>query len=308
MPSAIIEGERVLFGHPANGRLIPNRRCYMTQRTEEMATAVVNDVRLAYAIQETGEIPLVMVHGSLETHQNWDWVVPHLPDSFRVLTYDRRGFGESERPGGKWGIREHVGDVAALIEHLGLAPAWVAGQSFGGSITLRLAGERPDLLRGIVAHEPGLFSLLEDDPELAPMLEAFPQLVAAFKERVAAGDHAGAAELFIEEGLGEGLWAKIPPEFRQMCIENAANTLDDLNDPESTAFDLDWIKDFTRPALLTLGDQTAPLFPPVITRLAEAMPSAEVREFTGAGHPIMVEQPEEFAEAITAFVRRHTKG
>jgi pimeloyl-ACP methyl ester carboxylesterase len=280
----------------------------MTARTEVMTTATVNGVQLPYKIHGTGEIPLVMVHGALETHQNWDWVIPHLPDSFRVLTYDRRGYGDSERPSGKWGIREHVADLAALIEHLGLAPAWVVGQSGGGTIALRLAAVRPDLLRGIVAHEPALFSLLEDDPELAPMLEVFPQLVAAFNGRIAAGDHAGAAELFVEEGLGEGLWSRFPPEFRQMCIENAANTLDDLNDPESTAFDLEWIKDFTRPALLTLGDQTAPLFPPVITRLAEAMPSAEVQRFSGAGHPIMVEEPEDFAEAITAFVRKHTKG
>jgi pimeloyl-ACP methyl ester carboxylesterase len=270
-----------------------------------MAMATINGVRLAYEIQGTGEIPLVMVHGALETHQNWDWVLPHLPDSFCVLTYDRRGFGDSERPSGEWGVREHVADLAALTEDLEFAPAWVMGQSGGGAITLRLAAERPDLLRGIVAHEPPLFSLLEDDPKLAPMLEVFPPLVAAFNERIAAGDHAGAAELFVDEGLGEGLWSGFPPEFRQMCIENAANTLDDLNDPESTAFDLEWIKDFTRPALLTLGDQTAPLFPPVITKLAEAMPSAEVQQFTEAGHPIMVEQPKDFAEAIAVFVRKH---
>jgi len=278
----------------------------MNTQIEELTTTVVNGVRLAYEIQGTGEIPLVMVHGALETHQNWDWVMPHLPESFRVLTYDRRGFGDSERPSRKWSIREHVADLVALIEQLELAPAWVVGQSGGANTTLRLAGERPDLIRGIVVHEPALFSLLEGDPALAPMLEGFPQLVAAFNERIASGDHAGAAELFVEEGLGEGLWTSFPPEFRQMCIENAANTLDDLNDLESTTFDLAWIKDFTRPALLTFGDQTAPLFPPVIDKLAEAMPSAEVLEFSGAGHPIMVEQPKEFAEAISAFVRRHT--
>jgi len=278
----------------------------MTTRTGDIATADANGIRLAYRIHGTGEIPLVMVHGALETHQNWDWVAPHLPDSFTVLTYDRRGFGDSERPSGKWGFREHVADLAALIEQLALAPAWVVGQSGGANVTLRLAGERPDLLRGLVVHEPALFSPLQDDPRLAPMLEGFAKLVAAYRERITAGDHAGAAELFVEEGLGEGLWADFPPEFRQMCIENAANTLDDLNDPESTAFDLEWIRDFTRPALLTFGDQTAPLFPPVITMLAEAMPSAEVQEFKGAGHPIMVEQPEEFADAITAFVRRHS--
>lgn len=271
-----------------------------------MATTTVNGVRLAYEIQGDGEIPLVMVHGAFESLHNWDWVVPHLPDSFRVLAYDRRGYGESERPDGAGGIHEHVTDLAALIEHLGVAPAWVVGQSGGGNITLRLAAERPDLLRGIVAHEPALFSLLEDDPTMVPMLERFGQLIGEFSERIESGDDAGAAELFVEEGLGEGLWAEFPAEFRQMTIDNAPNTLDDLTDPQSTSFELEWIEDFTRPALLTFGDQTAPIFPPVVDRLAEAMPSAEVKEFTGAGHPIVVEQPVEFADAIAAFVRSHT--
>jgi pimeloyl-ACP methyl ester carboxylesterase len=156
--------------------MIPHRRCYMTKRTEEMVTADANGVRLAYEIHGTAEIPLVMVHGSWLTRRNWDLVVPRLAESFRVVTYDRRGHGESERPSGQGSVREDVTDLAALIEHLGLAPAWVAGQSFGGSITLRLAGERPDLLRGIIAHEPPLFSLVSDDPAVAPMLEGFAQL------------------------------------------------------------------------------------------------------------------------------------
>jgi pimeloyl-ACP methyl ester carboxylesterase len=280
----------------------------MTKGSEEMATAVVNGVRLSYEISGTGEIPLVMVHGSWFTRRVWDPVLPQLAESLRVVTYDRRGHGESEQPSGQGSVREDVGDLAALIEHLGLAPAWVAGQSFGGSITLRLAGERPDLLRGIVAHEPPLFSLVADDPDVAPMLEGFAQLVAAVAERIASGDHAGAAEQFVEEGLGRGVWSQLPPEIRQMVIEAAPTYLDEANDPDQLAFDLEWIRGFTRPALLTLGDQTAPLFPPVITKLAEAMPSAEVRTFKGAGHPVHLEQPEDFAEAINAFVRRHTKG
>jgi pimeloyl-ACP methyl ester carboxylesterase len=280
----------------------------MTTRTEEMTTAAVNGVRLAYEISGTGEIPLVMVHGGLESRRNWDWVVPHLADSFRVLTYDRRGYGDSERPSGQRSVQENVADLAALIEHLGLAPAWAAGQSFGGNIVIRLAADRPDLLRGITAHEPDLFSLVANDPAVAPMLEEFDRLNAAVVERIASGDHAGAAEQFVEEGLGEGLWSKFPTEFRQMVIDETPNALDELNDPQGIVFDLESIRGFTGPALLTLGDETAPVFPPVITRLAEAMPSAEVRTFAGAGHAIMVEQPEDYAEAIAAFVRRHTKG
>jgi pimeloyl-ACP methyl ester carboxylesterase len=267
-----------------------------------MAMTALNGVRLAYEMSGTGEVPLVMVHGDMESRRTWDGVVPHLADSFRVLTYDRRGYGESEPPRRQSSIREDVADLAALIEHLGLAPTWVTGQSGGAVIVLRLAGERPDLLRGIAAHEPGLFGLIADDPVVGPMLESFAPLVAAVTERIASGDHAGGAKRFVEEGLGEGLWNKFPPEFRQDVIDNAPNALDDLNDPEGFAFDLEWIRGFPHPVLLTQGDQTAPVFPPVITELANALPSAEVREFTGAGHPIQGEQPEEYARAVESFI------
>ncbi len=165
----------------------------------------VNVVRIACEIHGTGEIPIAMVHGSWFSRQNWDSVVPRLAESFRVITYDRRGHGESERPSGQGSVREDVADLAALIEHLGIAPAWVAGQSFGASITLRLAGERPDLLRGILGHEPPLFSLVAGDSTLAPMLEGFAQTSAKVAERIESGDHAGAAEQFVEEALGSGM-------------------------------------------------------------------------------------------------------
>jgi len=269
-------------------------------------TMTVNGTRLVYEIHGTGEIPLVMLHGGFESRRAWDLVVPHLADSFRVLTYDQRGYGESELPGGQSSVHEDVTDLAALIEHLGLAPAWVAGQSSGGNIVVRFATERPDLLRGIIAHEPTLPSLIADDPAMAPILEGFSQLLAAVAERLASGDQAGAAEQFVEEGLGKGLWAKFPPWFRQMVIENTPTSLNESNDPDLFAFDPEWISGFTRPALLTFGDQTPPMFPPIITRLAEALPSVEVQKITGAGHPIMVDQPKDFAEAINDFVRRHT--
>jgi pimeloyl-ACP methyl ester carboxylesterase len=276
------------------------------KRGAEMAMTHVNGVRLSYAISGTGEIPLVLVHGSWLSRRSWDAVVPRLADSFRVLTYDRRGHGESERPSGQGSVREDVADLATLIEHLGLTPAWVAGQSFGASITLRLAGERPDLLRGITAHEPPLFSLVVGDADVAPMLEGFAQLNAAVAERIASGDHTAAAEQFIEEALGEGLWTQLPPWFRQITIENAPSYLDEVNDPEVIAFDLKWIRDFTRPVLLTQGDRSPPTFAPVISKLAEALPAAEVGRFMGAGHPVQVEQPEDYAEAITAFVFKNT--
>jgi pimeloyl-ACP methyl ester carboxylesterase len=270
-----------------------------------MAMTDVNRVRLSYAISGTGEIPLVLVHGSWVSRQSWDSVVPRLGDSFRVLVYDRRGHSESERPSGQGSIREDVADLVALIEHLGVAPAWVAGNSMGASITLRLAGDRPDLLRGITVHEPPLFSLIEDDPTLAPLVEKDTQMEAEVAERIASGDHAGAAEQFVEANA-PGMWTQFPPEIRQIMIENAPTFLDEANDPDLLSFDLEWIREFPHPALLTLGDQSPPQFAPVISKLADALPSADVSTFSGGGHVPHMTHPEAYAGAITAFVRRHT--
>ena len=269
-----------------------------------MATANINGVRLAYEMNGTGETPLVLVHGSWLSRRTWDPMIPHLAGSCRILSYDRRGHGESERPSGQGSVREDVADLAALIEHLGLAPAWVAGQSFGGSITLRLAGERPDLLRGIAAHEPPLFSLVADDPAVGSAVEGFAQLNAAVAARIASGDHAGAAEQFFEEVLG---WTEIPPEIKQMAIEAAPTYLDEANDPELVAFDLEWTRGFPHPVLLTQGDQSPPLFPSVIAKLTEALPAPEVRTLAGAGHFIQAEQPGNYAEAIESFVRENDR-
>ncbi len=270
-----------------------------------MSSTTVNGVRLAYEVHGTGEIPLVMVHGSWLAGEQWDPVVPHLEESFRVLTYDRRGHGDSEGPTGRGSIGDNVADLAALIEQLELAPAWVAGNSLGGSITLRLAGDRPDLLAGITAHEPPLYSLAVADPAVAPVIEADMRTDAAVAERIASGDHAGAAEQFVEANA-PGVWTQLPPEARQMMIENAPAFHVEANDPTFYDCDPDRISAFAHPALLTLGDQSPPQYAPVITKLAEALPSVEVRTLTGVGHVPHMEDPETYVETLTAFVHEQT--
>ena len=272
-----------------------------------MATANVNGAQLYYEISGAGEVPLVLVHGSWVSHRNWDLVLPDLAESFRVLTYDRRGHSESERPAGQGSVREDVADLAGLIEELGFAPAWIAGNSFGASITLRLAGERPDLFRGVIAHEPPLFSLLADDRPVAPMLEEVGKRIGAVVERIVSGDHAGAAEQFVETvALGPGTWAQLPTDFQQTFIENAPTFLDEANDPEQLAFDLEWISAFPRPVLLTTGDQSPPTFSPVVEKLAAELPSAEVVTFSGAGHIPHATHPDLYAGVIIAFIRKHS--
>jgi pimeloyl-ACP methyl ester carboxylesterase len=270
-----------------------------------MPIVKVNGVRLFYEIHGTG-VPLVLVHGSWDSHRNWDLVMPRLAEVFRVLSYDRRGHSQSERPTGQGSVREDVADLAALLEHLALVPAWVVGNSFGAAIALRLACEHAELFRGLIGHEPPLFSLLGNDPGLAPLFSDVQRKIRAVVERIASGDHTGATEQFVETvALGPGTWATIPPDIQQAMIENAPTFLDEANDPEQLAFELEWMSGFLKPALLTRGDQSPPTFAPVVARLSQALPHAEIVTLPGAGHVPHETHPDAYVEAIIKFTLKH---
>ena len=95
-----------------------------------MPATIVNGVQLYWELTGKSGEPLVLVHGSWVDHHNWDPVVPLLSRTFRVLTYDRRGHSQSERPASQGSIREDVADLAAMIDELDLAPAHIVGDFF----------------------------------------------------------------------------------------------------------------------------------------------------------------------------------
>jgi pimeloyl-ACP methyl ester carboxylesterase len=274
-------------------------------RRAELEFATVNGVRIAYADTGGTGVALVLVHGSWGSHYNWDLVVPRLAEHFRVVTYDRRGHSDSERPAGQGHFSEDVADLAALIEQLGLTPAWVVGNSAGAVITLQLAAARADLLRGIVVHEPPLFGVLTEG---GPGARVLPDLASGPLEevgrRIAAGDHAGAAELFVEQvALGPGSWAQLGEEMRATFIHNAPTYLDEENDPECTSIDKSRLAAYNGPVLLTAGDQSPPIFQPVVQRLGELLPRAVRVTYAGAGHIPHVTHPEEYLAELIAFVQ-----
>jgi pimeloyl-ACP methyl ester carboxylesterase len=265
----------------------------------------VNGVCLRYELTAIGGDPLVLVHGSWGSHQQWNAVVPGLAESFRVLSYDRRGHSESECPSGQGSVLEDVADLGALIESFGLAPAYVAGNSFGSAITLRLAVERPDLVRGVIVHEPPLFSLLAGDPDAAPVLAEVGKVMGVVIERIESGDHSAAVEEFMQMALAPGEWGQLPQEFHQTVTENALTFLDETRDPDALQFDLEWARGFTSPIQLSMGEQSPSHYSLVLDRLAEALPQAERLTFPAAGHVPHATHPAVYVEATTAFIRKH---
>ena len=269
-----------------------------------MPTASINGVQLFYELTGDGGPPLALVHGSWGSSNGWAPVVPTLSQNFRVLAYDRRGHGQSECPPEQGSAEEDAADLAALIDHLGFAPAHVAGISFGGSIALRLAASRPEVVRSVAAQEPPLFDLLAADPDQEPLLQELRARMGAVVAALAAGDAEGGARQFMDTlAFGPGTWDLMASEERQWCIDMSPTFLDETRDPEAYTIDLSALAAFPRPILLTYGDQSPACFPPVIALLATALPRAKVHLFPGVGHVPTDTHPTEYAVALTAFAK-----
>lgn len=269
-----------------------------------MPLSRVNGVNLYW--ESTGDVgvSLVLVHGSWSDHHGWDAVVPALSKTFKVFTYDRRGHSKSERLTSKGSVREDVDDLAALIEHVAGSRAHVAGSSFGASIALRLAGQRPESFRSLVAHEPPLLGLLADVPEAQPALAEGKKRIDAVAQRLGAGDIAGGTRQFVETiAFGPGAWERLPEAVKETFMFNAPTWLDEIEDPESLTLALPALGAFPHPVLLTQGDQSAPLFPAVLSLLAGALPRARRHTFSGAGHVPHISHPAAYVEVVAAFVR-----
>ncbi len=272
-----------------------------------MPTSTINGVKLFWELTGSAGEPLVLVHGSWIDHHNWDAVVPHLSRSFQVLTYDRRGHSQSERPATPESIHQDVADLAALIEELGLAPAHIVGHSLGGAIVLRLAGEKPELFRSLTVHEPPVFNLLTGDAQGKEMLEAIKARIAVVVELLEAGDLEGGAHQFVDTiAFAPGTWAQFPPEMKRGVVFNAPTFLDEARDPETMSIDLAPLRYFPHAVLLTQGEEGPPFFPPIMEKLASVLPHAERKIYAGADHEPEYSHPEVYAATIAGFITRVT--
>src|SRR5919109_2013406 len=109
---------------------------------------VVNGLRFHYA--QDGQGPdLVLIHGLGGSLRDWDALVPELSRHYRLLRWDVRGFGDSDKPSGPYAPQLFARDLAGLLHALGVTRAHVAGISMGGVIAQRFALDYPDLVQSL---------------------------------------------------------------------------------------------------------------------------------------------------------------
>ncbi|MFW6050975.1 MAG: alpha/beta fold hydrolase [Myxococcota bacterium] len=106
-------------------------------------------LRIAYDDSGSGE-PIVLVHGLGSSRRRWADLAGRLRDAgHRVVTYDLRGFGESEPARTAYGVDDLVKDLSAVVRACDLPAFHLVGHSLGGMVAQRFALGRPDRLRSL---------------------------------------------------------------------------------------------------------------------------------------------------------------
>jgi pimeloyl-ACP methyl ester carboxylesterase len=196
-------------------------------------------------------------------------------------------------------IEDDVADLAALIAANHLAPAHVVGNSFGAIISLKLAAARPDLFASLTVHEPPLVGLPGHDPTLIAARQRIGAVVATLQS----GKIELGAQQFVETvALGPGTWERLSPAMRQTFVFNAPTWLDEMNEPGAFTLDFERLATFSRPVLISGGDQSPPFFWAILDRIATALPHAQRNTFRGAGHVPHVTHPDGFASVVGGFI------
>jgi pimeloyl-ACP methyl ester carboxylesterase len=154
-------------------------------------------------------------------------------------------------------------------------------------------------------HEPPLIGLLAGEPDTASIAEAFTARARGVMDRLQDGDMAGGAQRFVEEiAFGPGAWAELAPAVQATFINNAPTWLDEMRQPDALEFDLARLDSFDRPTLLSQGDQSPPMFAPIMESLAKTIYSATRRTFVDAGHVPHMSHPADYVQALVSFVGR----
>ena len=161
-----------------------------------------NGVKIHYASLGSGPL-VVMIHGFPDYWYTWRRQMEGLADKFQVVAIDQRGYNLSDKPAGveNYGVRLLIGDVVAVIKHLGQQKAVVVGHDWGGLVAWQVAINVPEVVDRLIIlnlpHPRGLTRELANNPE--------QQKNSAYARRFQAE---GAEKTLTAEGLAS--WVKDP--------------------------------------------------------------------------------------------------
>jgi non-heme chloroperoxidase len=252
--------------------------------------------------------PVVLVHGWPLSGRSWEAQIPALVGAgYRVIAYDRRGFGESSQPWDGYDYDTFAADLDSLLEQLGLTDVALVGFSMGGGEVARYlgahGGQRVSKAVFASAVPPYLYKS-DDNPE-GGLDDA---TIAGFEGGVT-GDRLAFLDQFTTTFFSANGKLLVSEPQREYARDIAAfaspkGTLDCVAAFGRTDFRADLAK-ISIPVLVIHGDADAIVpFEVSGARTAKAVPGAELVVIKGGPHGVNASHAAEFNQALLAFLAK----
>jgi len=260
-------------------------------------TAVLERPGARLVYQVTGDGPaVVLIHGFGLDMRMWDPQVGPLTARFRVVRYDCRGFGASG-PLDPAVPYTHAEDLVALLDHLDIGDALLAGLSFGGRVVLQAALAAPDRIRGLALLDTVLDGV-PWDPESARAMDEVTR-------RVQAGGVLAGREAWLAHPLFAA--ARSRPDLAAALAAMVAGYPGQHwlgQDPHRrTRPPIEVLEGIAGPALVAVGQRDVPGFREMSAVLARRIPGAAYHVVADAGHMINMERPAAVSDLLISFAR-----
>ncbi len=259
--------------------------------------------RLYYEETGTGR-PLVFVHEFAGDFRSWEPQLRHFGKRYRRIAFNARGYPPSDVPESPGAYSQVLAadDIEAVLDHLAIDKAHIAGLSMGGFATLHFGFRHPDRALSLCVAGCGYGAEPEqrirfraEAEEIARFIQS--QGMTAFAEKYAYGP----ARVQFENKDPRGF-----AEFKRMLAEHSAlgsaNTQLGVQRERPSLDDL--IEDMRRltvPTLIMAGDEDVPCLLPGIL-LKQNIPSAGLAFLPNCGHAINLEAPDEFNRILGDFL------
>ncbi len=268
-----------------------------------MEIASVNRVDLEYETTGSGE-PVLLISPVLADGFTPLVREPVLRDRYQLIRYHKRGWGGSTHVPGQASVADHVADALALLDHLGIPSAHVAGHSSGAAVAAQMALEAPRRVSTVTLLELSLLSVPAGAAFLAQAQPAFDAYAAGQPER------ALASFMSVVSGMAWERCRALLEERIPGSVDQAVKDADTFFGVElpglgGWAFTAEEAGRMGQPVLSVYGTDTHPLWIEVAEFLRTSVPWVEEAVIDGVGHLLHIERPEPVADAMTTFLASH---
>ena len=257
-----------------------------------MQIADLGDVQLHYRVDGPADGAPVVFANSLGTDfRLWDPILPYLPEGLRLIRFDKRGHGLSSCPDAPYSMGALVSDVERLLDLLEARDCMFVGLSIGGMIAQGLAVKRLDLIRAMVLSNTGAKIGTKDmwDDRIAAVESGG---IEALADPVMERWFSKAFRATPELQLWRNMLVRQPDAGYAGCSAAISGT--DFYTPTSG---------LRLPVLGIAGSEDGSTPPDLVRETVDLVPGSKFHLIRGAGHLPCVENPKEYAQVLTEFLR-----